>query len=164
MLNVNLYLVAAIVFVVGLAGAGYEGHKIGVEHTEAKYAKRDLDAANAYAAKEREITEAYRKKETEWAKSFSEASRKYQREIDKNATDYVTLLATHPVLRDPGANHQACAGSAPSTSSTASGRDDSAGGVLSGEATTFLLGLATEADSVVMQLTACQAVLEAERR
>jgi len=162
----NVYFIGlfAVLIVSGLAGSYLKGRSDGTEITRSAYAQRDTEAAAAYAAKEREITEAYRKKETDWAKSFSEASRKYQRELDKNATDYLTILATHPVLRDPGTAGQACAGGPASTPAPSSGRNGSAGAILSGEATTFLLGLATEADSVVLQLTACQTVLETERR
>lgn len=59
-------------------------------------------------------------------------------------------------LRDPGAR-RTCPSPVPSSTNPAAVDHDAAEGRLSTEATDFLLTLASEADSAVIQLEACQA-------
>ena len=161
----NVYLLggAALVVLVVAAGAGLKGYSLGKDHVRAEYAKRDLDSATAYATKEREITDAYRKKEGEWAKSSAEASRKYQREIDKNATYYLTALATAPILRDPGTVGKSCSGGAAETP-TNTGASSAGGNLLSESTSRFLWGEAAAADRTRIKLNSCIELLEQERR
>lgn len=67
-------------------------------------------------------------------------------------------------LRDPGTG-SACAGGSPASPATsgAGGGNGQAGGKLSSDATEFLLSEADRADTIVRQLTACQAVVSADR-
>ncbi len=161
--NVQLWLVAALVAVLACAGVGYKAYRLGQDGVRAEYAQRDLDAANTYAAKEREITEAYRQKEAKWAASSAQASKTYQREIDKNATTYLTLLATRPVLRDPGAHCEAGSGDAPGTASN-TGASDTGDIILSERTSNFLFAQAARADTTRAKLNSCIDLLESERQ
>ena len=161
----NVYAIggAALVVLVVAAGSGYKGYSLGKDHVRAEYAQRDLDSATAYAAKEREITDAYRKKEAEWSASSAQASKKYQREIDANATTYLTLLATRPVLRDPGAS---CRASGDSTAVTTANAEapDTGEWVLSPRLSDFLWSQAARADTTRAKLNSCIDLLESERQ
>ena len=160
----NVYFASATaVLVVGLvAGAGLKGYSLGKDTVRAEYAARDLAAATAYAAKEREITEANRAKEQKWASSFAQASRKAQREIDKNATYYLTLLATAPVLRDPGSHNPTHRDTGSPTASDTCAHS-SGGSILSENTSRLLWSEAARADSVRIRLNSCIDLLEAER-
>lgn len=68
-------------------------------------------------------------------------------------------------LRIPIATNQtACSGISTEAFASASRRDDAPRAELSEEAAEFLVGLASEADEVVHQLTACQQILLEDRK
>ena len=67
-------------------------------------------------------------------------------------------------LRDHTASREACTGGTGQAAPAPSERDGKAGAYLSAEAADFLLGLAGEADDIVRQLTACQAVILDDRK
>lgn len=162
------YLIAAVVAAAMFAGTAYKAYQLGADGVRAEYAARDLKASQDYAAKEREITEAYRAKEAKLAQQVAAVSKDYQRKVANAHTQRLADLAAIDArtlrLRDPGTDSQACGSTAATPSATASGRDDRSGAYLSDKAARFLLGLATEADSVVTQLSACQQILIDERK
>lgn len=72
------------------------------------------------------------------------------------------------VLRDPAPIVPACP-SAPAATGVSDGTalaklPDPAAGTISVESSEFLIGLVTDADSIVAQLTACQAIVRADRK
>lgn len=163
------YLVGAVVFLVALGGAYIKGRTDGGNLVRGEYAARDVKAAADYAEKERAITDAYRKKEAQWQAKSAAVSAQYQKRIAANETqrlaDLAALESRTLVLRDP--NAAACAASGGGTGETAAapgGRDGAKGADLPEKTSRFLLGLANEADLLVIQLQSCQQVLIDERR
>lgn len=161
-------LAAALVLVLAIIGAYVKGRSDGGKIVQADYAQRDLKAAQDYAAKEREITEKYRFKEENWQSQFVAASKAYQRRLanveTQKLSDAAAIDAGHLRLLDPGTVGKACGDSATKTTASASGRNGGEESELSGKAAKFLLSLASDADAVVSQLTACQSILQDERR
>lgn len=161
------YLVAAVVCVGVLAGAYLKGRSDGGAIVRSEYAQRDLKAAQDYAAKEKSLQEAYRAKEANWQERFVSASRTYQKGLASAHTQRLADIAAIDAgtlrLRDPGTDSKACGSQAASTASNSSGHHGSEGAYLSSKAAGFLLGLTAEADSVVLQLSACQQILRNER-
>ena len=163
----NVYFAGlfAVLILLGIGGAYVKGRSDGTAIATSTYAQRDLKSANDYAAKTKEITDSYRAKETAWASQSAAVSMKYQKGLADNATTYLTLLTTAPVLRDPNAAECKASGSGSAeTPASASGRNGAPGANLPKATGDFLLGLASEADAVTIQLGACQDVLEGERR
>jgi len=166
----NVYFAGlfAVLILAGLGGSYLKGRTDGGDIVRGEYAARDLKAASDYAAKERSITEANRQKERQWAKSAASASARYQRELATNETqrlaDRAAIESGAIRLRDPGTDHKAAGSEACPVAGSPSGHHGAEGTYLSSKTTAFLLGLATEADSVVNQLSACQQVLRSERQ
>lgn len=163
--NVYLYAVAALVFVVSLAGAGLKGYSLGANNVRAEYAARDAKAAADYAAKERELTDAARKKEAEWASAFQKAGKNFQRELDKNATTHLAILADIDAkrLRDPYADSKACGNQASTTPANPVATSPT-GTEFSAKADRFFKREAQRADGVAIALNFCIDLLEQERQ
>jgi len=164
----NVYLIAALAFVLGITGAYVKGRSDGGQLVVSEYAQRDLADERVNAAVVKGINARYRAKEQAQAQAFAAVSAGYQKRIANNEAqkrdDAAALDARTLVLRDPSSPRvQSCGGGAASAAPGAGGRDGPAGGELSLPASRFLLALANEADGVVNQLTACQAVVEADR-
>lgn len=167
----NVYFAGlfAVLIVLGLGGAYVKGRSDGTAITTSIYAQRDVKAAADYQAKETALQEAYRAKEAKWTQSLAAVSKDYQRKVAANETqrlaDIAAIDARTIRLRDPNAaDNQACGDKGAIPAASAAGHNGSAGAYLPNKTAAFLLGLATEADSVTVQLTACQAVLASERQ
>ena len=164
--NVQIYLVAAIIGLVALGAAGFQGYRLGGDHVRAEYAARDLKAANEAAALTKATEEKYRAQEQAHSQAVAQIANDYEwRLTDAQAKTTLALNAIRSGglrLRDPGA--QACGDTAPGTPASTSGRDGASAGGLSNQASEFLYSEAARADSVVLQLSACQAVIQADRR
>lgn len=85
-----------------------------------------------------------------------------QREIEKRDRRIADLRSDNLRLRDPGSKNTAD-GKADGVTTGTSQCDGHTGSQLSVEASEFLLRLTGEADEVVVQLTACQAVVQSDR-
>jgi len=162
-------LIQAAVVVFIAAGAWFHGYNKGADVTRAEYATRDLQAATEAQAAYARIVERHRAKEQEWQKSLTAVSAQYQKRIAANETQRLADLAAIDsrtlILRDPNASGvQACSGGSSPSAGTAAGRNGATGAELSSAASRFLLELASEADSIVGQLSACQAILRSERQ
>lgn len=160
------YLVAALIGVVAMGAAGYQGYRLGGDSVRAEYAKRDIAAANEAATLTKATQEKYRAKEQASADALAAVSTDYQKKLtDAQAKTAIALNAIRSGsvrLRDPGSPP---GGSCPAeTAASTAGRDGSESGRLSGAASEFLLSEAARADAVVLQLTACQGVVAADRR
>jgi len=131
-------------------------------------AQRDLKAATEAQAAYKSLSEQYRAKEQAQAQAFAAVSAQYQKRIANNETqrlaDLTAVESRALVLRDPNADPKACGNQAASTTPGASGSNGAKGADLPAKTAGFLLGLANEADAVVGQLTACQAILRSERQ
>jgi prophage endopeptidase len=127
---------------------------------------KELSAANAEILR---LTKLAQDLEAKRAAALAKASADYQKGLadGKRELDAAVAAARSGalVLRDPGRTTGACppGGAAAATEPGAGGRDGAKGGELSREASAFLLELTGEADAVAKQLTACQAVVRADR-
>ncbi len=165
---------ALVVFIA--AGAWWHGFGKGSDVARAEFATRDLQAAReaqiAYAG----IVKRRHETEQAWQKSFASVSQEHQKDLAENEKALDTALAGLRsgaiVLRDPGTVGQACGGGSGSPAASPGVGDGSASAglppapfaVLSDEASRFIVEMASDADAVVVQLQACQAILEAERQ
>ena len=165
-MNPYVLMAAAIGFLVAIGVSGYEGYSLGADHVRAEYAARDLAQANEAAAALKATQDKYRAIEQEQAQSLAKVSTDYQKRLtDAQAK---TALALNTIrangLFDRSAKPQAdCRGTAETAAST-NGRDGASGSRLSDKFAEFLISEAARADAYTLQLTACQAVLTAERK
>ena len=162
------YLVAAIVGLVALGAAGFQGYRLGADHVRAEYAARDIANANEQAAKTREVEERYRAKEQASAQAVAQIANDYEGRLtdaQRKTTIALDAIRSGSVrLRDPFAKPEACGSSAAEAVASPGGRDGYSAGQLSGATSEFLVSLASEADRNTLQLAACQAVLASDRR
>jgi prophage endopeptidase len=169
-----LYL-GAVGIIMALAIAAYNvvdhrGYTRGVSETDSKYAKRDNDALRSANARIQELEEKARAGERRRAEELAAVSVHYQGALEaaksQRERDVALAHAGTLRLRDPNAASPAgCDRGGPGeAAAAAAGRDGAQAGELSREAVGFLLNLADEADEVVEQLTACQAVVRTDRR
>lgn len=166
--NVNLYLIGALVAAILVGATGWKAYRLGQDNVRAEYAARDLQQAAAAAAAYKATEEKYRAKEQAAAQALAQVSGDYERKLtDAQGKTRIAMDAIRSGslrLRDPGAKPQACGSSAASPAASASERDGPTAGQLSGAAADFLLTIAAEADRNTLQLTACQAVVAADRK
>jgi len=105
--------------------------------------------------------------EGKWQAKVSEIDKDRQRLRSANETqrlaDLSAIYARTLILRDPNRNAEASGNCAASVASGSSGSDGGTGAELPAKTSQFLLGLASEADAVVIQLSACQAILQSDR-
>lgn len=149
-------------------GAGRGAERLGWETRE------NAQLRNANATIKRLQDEA-RQKEHEHAARLdgisTQLEQEKQRETEKRDRLIADLRAANVRLRDPGAV-RAGGCEAGATAAGAGERDGGAGselqgpaaGILSGEASEFLVRLTDEADKVALQLLQCQAVVRSDRR
>lgn len=119
----------------------------------------------------KELEEQARTKEREHAQNMAAVSAHYQKDLshEKAAKDRAIADLRSGALRlriplaQPACTDGADGSGAPAPGTSTVGRDGGTPAELSTEASEFLVGLANEADEVVRQLTACQAVITADR-
>jgi len=138
----------------------------------AKLERSEINAERAQEAIEAGIAieAAYSRKakvEAQWQAKVSEIDKNHAKKVADNETqrlaDMAALDARTLILRDPNRNAEASGNCAAPTASGSSGGDGRSGAELPAKTSQFLLSLAAEADSVTMQLSACQAILRSER-
>lgn len=171
-LNPYTWLAGALILAL-VGGSGYlYGREDGKKIERTDWQKKE-NADLAAAVKERD---KLRKEAEDHADALAAISGHYQGELknERIKKDRVIseLRAGTVRLRDPNGK---CAGigiALPETDTGAGGRDGSSGtelpgssvGVLSSNASEFLIGEASRADEIARQLTACQGVVRADRR
>ena len=164
-MNVTTILIAVVAGLVALGAAGAKGYSLGADHVKAEYAARDLKAQAEAAALTKATEEKYRAQEQAHSQAVAQIANDYEgRLTDAQRKTTIALDAIRAGglrLRDPGA--QACRDPAASVAASTSGRNGAESGRLSGAASEFLLSEAARADAVVLQLTACQGVVTADR-
>ncbi len=161
----------ALAALVGLAIYGYGRWQYarGEQAERAAWQQREnaeLTAANARIV---ELSAAYRAREQQHAADLASASATYQESLQhEKATHDRTLVDLRSGalrLRVPLARRQTAAGERAAEAGAGAGRcDGETHAELSVAASEFLVGLASEADEVVHQLAACQAVVTADRK
>jgi len=168
-MNLHLYLAGAIAVLLAIGGAGWKGYQMGGNSVRVEWQAQALTESNANAAKYKELSDKYRAAEQAGAARIAAVSKTYQSKLQgannaKLAAESalrdgtLRLRLTEPARREAGGSDtdQASPGSR--------GRDGSTAGELLGPAdSAFLVALASEADTVALQLTACQAVIRSGR-
>ncbi len=149
-------------------GRGYERGKSAVE---ADYVKRDNKALKDALDRVQTLQAEIRAREASHQAAVAALSEKHQQEKvhakRQHDRDLAAVRAGTLKLRDPGATATAaqCDRSPERPPAAASGGDHAAAGSeLSGAASEFLLSLMHEADGVVGQLTAAQALIREQVR
>lgn len=164
---IALAIAAAIYGAIVSYGNGrYEAGKQAEKAAWTQRENAELVTANAEIVR---LNAQARKDEQDHAAALAKASGTYQESLknEKAAHDRTVadLRSGALKLRIELARREGADGSASGTPGAGSGGCDGAAyGELSPAAAGFLVGLASEADEVVHQLTACQADLTADRR
>lgn len=165
--------VAAVLLVIAVLAAiyayGQQQFGLGETAERAAWLKRENTALAAANARIKTLEEEARAKEHAHADAIAAISAQYQKDLshEKATKDSVIADLRSGVrrLRIELASPHATGGSDGSQVGASAGRcDGSAYGELSGPASEFLVGLASEADEVVHQLTACQAMVIKDRQ
>ncbi|MDR2838111.1 MAG: lysis protein [Azonexus sp.] len=161
----------AVVICAGINTYGERQFALGQQAERAVWLDREnteLASANARIIK---LEENARATERAHAQSMAAASAQYQESLqhEKATKDRVIadLRAGALRLRFPAANtagERADGDTTAALGPSAAGCDGGAGGELSLAVAEFFVGLASEADEVVHQLAACQAVVIADRQ
>ena len=150
-----------------MAVVGVWQHDVGAAIEKAVWVEKENAEVEAANEKIDALQKAAREKERQHAAGIATITSRLVKEKADALAKQVTLedaLARGVVeLRDPGAKNSCSGGSA--QASPGSGRGDGGSGArLSTEAASFLLRLTGEADDVVRQLSACQAVVMEDRK
>lgn len=162
-----LALLAAVVAAIYAYGRQQFG--LGELAERAAWLKRETVALTTANAKIKMIEEQYRAQEQAHAAAMAGVSTQYQQELihAKAEKDRVIIgLRSGAVrLRIAVAAARSTSGSdAAAPGAATAGCDGEARAELSLAASEFLVGLASESDEVARQLSACQAVITADRR
>lgn len=166
-------LLAAVVLIGAVVGAiyayGQQQFGLGEKAERSAWLTRENTSLTKANARITELEGQARAREREHAQDMAAASAQYQKDLkhEKAAKDHAIadLRSGALRLRIPVAcTKGACGSGATAPGTSASGRDGETRAELSVEASEFLVGLASEADEVVHQLTACQAVVIADRK
>lgn len=169
MTNPWVILALVVAFVAEGLGAYFYGLDTGETKQDAKWQARENVELNAANAKIIELTTKARATEAQAAIDQAAISESYEGKL-KNVQDdkdkFVSdVRAGRIVLRipQPTAAKRASGGASSQTATSTSQCDGEARGELPREVTEFLYGEAGRADSIVEQLTACQALVRRDR-
>jgi len=160
----QMYLLGALAVAALMAAMIVGAYRAGQKAERAYWQERELQAV---AAADKALTQAYetmRAMERNAQAAMVAASDAYQKELAhvRNEKDRVIagLRARGIVLRDPWSPY-IDAHPMPGTATGTGGCDATQGGEFSQQTAEFLVGLASEADEVVVQLGRCQQVVRA---
>lgn len=167
-MNPWIALGLVLAWIASLAGVGYWQNDAGHTTERVAWQARDNAALAEANSKLHDTEEKYRRIEQSHAADLAAISGNYQKELKDASQKTADLIAANRAgafrLRDPGAT--ACSPHRSILSETAAssgGRDGGTQAELSGTAAEFLLGLTGEADDTARQLSACQAIVKADR-
>lgn len=163
----------AVLLMAAVLGAiyayGQQQFGLGEKAERTAWLNRENTALTKANTQIKALEDKYRAQEQKHAQDMAAASAKYQEDLmhEKDTKDRViadlrsgALRLRVPVTCPDGAGGSGTAAPGPSTI----GRDGETRAELSISASEFLVGLANEADQVVRQLTACQAVVFSDRQ
>lgn len=173
LINVLSGLIASVLLV-GLAYAlltsyGNARYEAGENAERSRWMQRETTELTTANARIIELERSARANERLQAERLAAASQTYQESLQhEKATHDRTVAGLRSGalrLRIELARRQTADGGSAAGATSGSGRcDGEARAELSTAAAEFLVGLASEADTVVHQLTACQAVVSADRQ
>jgi hypothetical protein len=163
--------IVAVAIGITLAISAYNGRLIDIGKAAERSAWQGRESAELAAANARilKLTAAARQAEQDHAAALARVSATYQEQLqhEKKSRDrtIADLRSGALRLRIELARRETAGGSAiGEAGASAGGCDGASVGELSDAAAEFLVDLTAEADDVVHQLTACQAVLVADRQ
>lgn len=133
-----------------------------------RWLARDNTQLTAANAKIKSLEEKYRQQERDAADALAVISHNYQEDLKHVKTEKDRVIAGLRGgafrLRIPVAARLTADGSGTAeAAASACGRDAGARAELSGQASEFLVGLASEADEVAKQLGRCQEIIKTDR-
>lgn len=168
MLNPWVILCVVLAWGATTGGAYWYGNNVGKDSERVVWQGKQSKELQAANAKIIDLTEKARAQESLHAVELAGISAKYQEALqnEKSKSDRVIadVRAGTRKLRIPIAGPiQTCGSSSSQAPAAAERRDGEARAELSGSSSDFLIGLASEADAIVRQLTACQAVILQDR-
>lgn len=162
-----LYAIALAVIVAAFAGVYVWGRSDGRALEASEWQQRELAINAATAAKLKEANDKLIATERAHADALAGVSADYQRrlkEADDAKQGVINSLRAGTRKLYIGAKCPAPGGNAvPGIAASPAGPDAEPRAELSEPASEFLVGLASEADAVAVQLAACQAVVAADR-
>lgn len=166
-MNPYLILGIGIAWLASLVGVGYWQNEAGHVAERVEWQKKDSDELRLANAEITRLNDKARADEREHTERLATVSTTYQKEL-KNANaqrerDVAAARAGALRLQFRPDSDQACSGGTGEATTAASGRDGGTTAELPREITANLLNLANDADAVVVQLTACQAVVRSDR-
>lgn len=166
----NPYLIIGLLIAWGasLFGVGYWQNDAGHVSERTTWQTRENTELRDVNAKIKTLEEGNRKAEQQHATALASVSTDYERKLSdankQRAADVAAVRAGNLRLRDPSATGlRACGSLGVEVGASPGRRDGGTAGELSAEASGFLLDLASDADDVTRQLTACQAVVVKDR-
>lgn len=163
-----LYAIGALAVVAVLAGTYRYGRTDGAKLERTEWQTREKKADDAAAEKLAKLTTDKELKEREHASALVTISTQYQGELKNVLTKKDRLIADLRAgtvkLRDPGTSYSLSPNPVSATGAGAGRCDGDAQTGFSDELVEFLAGEASHADEIVLQLTACQANLSADRK
>jgi prophage endopeptidase len=166
----NPWILLAFVLALIAAGLGgeYDGNKRGINSERVAWQAKDNKELADANTKILQLENDARAKEQAHADALASIATNYEQELQNaentRKADVTAARSGALRLRDPGSHtEQACGGSPGQTATASGGRDGQAGGELSPELAEFLVSEADRADTIVLQLGACQAVIVADR-
>ena len=165
-------IAACIVVVRALLAYGEREYTSGQQAERAAWLAKENVALTRATNRIKELEEQARAAEVKHGQAMASISAQYQKDLknERLAKDRAIDAVRRGELRlyDPGVratgDNRVGGGQACATDATTIGRDGATRSQLSQSASEFLLALASEADEVVRQLTACQAVVAADHQ
>lgn len=165
--NPWVWLIAAGVFVSSCLGCYWYGNSVGKDAERVEWQQKETKELAEANRKILDLTEEARAKESLHSVRLASISAQYQEDLQNvkvKAARVISDVRSNAVkLRIP-VTQEACRSETSPTTATPIGRDGETRAELSDEAAEFLIGLASEADEVVKQLQACQAVILQDRK
>jgi prophage endopeptidase len=163
-----LILVTVLLWLASLVAVGVWQSKDGRDAERVVWQTRENEELRLANAKIIELNETARNAERKHAEQVAGLSARYEKEkadVGKTKDTIIAeLRAGQRSLRDPGAAGLKTAGGGAGKTHAAAGQcDGGARSQLSQQTSEFLVSLASEADAVVKQLSACQDVIRADR-
>lgn len=161
-------LLLAAAAVLYIHAYGHQQFVLGEKAERAAWLARENAQLTKANAKIKALEEKYRQQEQDAADAIAVISTNYQKDLSNVKAEKDRVIAglrggTFRLRIPVAARFGAGRGTAAEVAAPACGRDGEARTELPIEASEFLVGLTSEADEVVKQLGACQAVINADR-
>ncbi|NNM68932.1 MAG: hypothetical protein HKM00_03000 [Gallionella sp.] len=167
----NSYIIIGglLLWIASLIGVGSWQNDAGHTAERVVWQAKDNQELTAANAEILSLEEAARAAQQQHIQSLADIATQFEKEKQDAQIKANTRLAQYRAgafrLRDPSAvSARTCGNQTGQIATSTGGSDGGSPGELSGSASEFLLGLTGEADEVVRQLSACQAVVIEDRK